>query len=309
MQYNAATGQTSAFPNVDWNTPKADNENFLSTVLGIRSDHKGVVWMLDMGFRNNITPKFVGWNTISNTLEKIVKIPAPASLPSSQLNDFTILNDGKTFIIADEDIGPNGNGSKAALIIVDITTGKSRRILQSHYSTMPEKNKPIVVDGRQLNIPGTNTPILVGADCITTDKNNEWLYYAPLNGSKLYRVRIQDVLNESLPSSVLESKVETYSSKENNGGASIDEAGNIYLTYLETKSIEVIPSGTRKPYRYASHPDLIWPDGASCNKDGYMYVPATQLPLGGAFNNGQDKTVPPYRIFRFKPAAKGIFGK
>ncbi|NIF07435.1 hypothetical protein F3J23_18605 [Chryseobacterium sp. Tr-659] len=309
MQYDHTNKQTLPFPNLDWNTPKTNNENFLSTVLGIRSDHKGIVWMLDMGFRNNITPKFVGWNTISNTLEKVVKIPAPASLPTSQLNDFTILNDGNTFIIADEDIGPNGDGSKGALVIVNINTGKARRVLQGHYSTVPEKNRPIVVDGKQLNIPGTNNPISVGADCITTDKNNEWLYYAPLNGSKLYRIKIQDLLNELLTAAELETKVETYSSKENNGSASIDEAGNIYLTYLETKSIAIIPSDTRKPYRYTSHPDLIWPDGASYNKDGYMYVPATQLPLGGAFNNGQNKTVPPFRIFRFKPITKGIFGK
>lgn len=264
--------------------------------------------MLDMGFRNNITPKFVGWNTKTNILEKIVKIPAPASLPSSQLNDFTIVNDN-TFIIADEDIGPGGNGSKAALVIVDINTGKSRRVLQGHYSTVPESNRPIIVDGKQLNIPGTANPILVGADCITSDKNNEWLYYAPLSGSRLYRIRIKDLLNESLTNNALGALVETYSPKDNNGSASIDDAGNIYLTYLESKSIAVIPAENKIPYRYATHPDLIWPDGASYNSDGYMYVPATQLPLGAAFNNGVDKTTKPYRIFRFKPIAKGIMGK
>lgn len=308
VQYDVATKRTSPFPNLEWNTPKAGSEDFLSTVLGIRSDDNGIVWMLDMGFRNNITPKFVGWNTRTNTLEKIVKIPAPASLSSSQLNDFTIIN-GTTFIIADEDIGPGGNGSKGALVIVDINTGKSRRVLQGHYSTIPESNHPIVVDGKQLNIPGTTTPILVGADCITSDKNNEWVYYAPLNGSKLYRIRVQDLLNESLAADALGARVETYAAKSNNGSASIDEAGNIYLTYLESKSIAVVPSGTKTPYRYATHPDLLWPDGASYNKDGYMYVPSTQLPLGAAFNNGVEKTVKPYRIFRFKPIAKGIFGK
>uniref|UniRef100_UPI001CBED549 major royal jelly family protein n=1 Tax=Chryseobacterium sp. OSA05B TaxID=2862650 RepID=UPI001CBED549 len=309
MQYDTSTKQTSPFPNLDWNTPKIGSEDFLSTVLGLRSDDKGIIWMLDMGFRNNITPKLVGWNTITNTLEKIIKISAPASLPTSQLNDFTIINGGSTFVIADEDIGPNGDGSKGALVIVDVNTGASRRVLEGHYSTVPEKNKPIVVDGKQLNIPGTNNPISVGADCITADKNNEWLYYAPLNGSKLYRIRIEDLLNNSLTSTELENKVQVYSSKENNGSASIDEAGNIYLTYLETRSIAVIPAYSRQPYQYTKHTDLLWPDGASYNKDGYMYVPATQLPLGEAFNNGQDKTVPPYRIFRFKPLAKGIFGK
>ena len=35
-------------------------------------------------------------------------------------------------------------------------------------------------------------------------------------------------------------KVERYSDKPNNGGLSIDFAGNIYLTAVETKSIGVI---------------------------------------------------------------------
>jgi len=306
MHYNPQTKKSTPFPNKEWNTRRKNSEHFLDDVLGIRSDKNGVVWMLDMGLKTGITPKLVGWNTRTNKLEKIYPIPSPASIRTSQLNDFVIDEKRKVIVIADEEIGNGGDGSKAALVILDLTTGKAKRVLQSDRSTRPEK-KPIVADGKQLNIPGTTKPILVGADGITLDKNNDWLYFAPLNGTKVYRVRMDDLLNTS--GNALSQKVEIFSDKENNGGISIDVRGNLYLTLVGDKAISVIPYDTRKPYKYVMDAELVWPDGVSYNKDGYMYVSAAQLPLAAVFNNGKDLTKKPYSIFRFKPLTKGIFGR
>src|SRR6195952_5067905 len=49
------------FPNAEWNTPKKGTDQYLDNVLGLRSDESGVVWIIDMGFRTQITPKLVGW--------------------------------------------------------------------------------------------------------------------------------------------------------------------------------------------------------------------------------------------------------
>ena len=54
---------------------------------------------------------------------------------------------------------------------------------------------------------------------------------------------------------------------------------------------------------------MLWPDGISYNKDGYMYVSAAQVHLGAVFNNAENKTSAPFYIFRFKPVAEGIFGR
>lgn len=306
MHYNPKTKKSTPFPNKQWNTRRKTDERFLDDVLGIRSDNKGIVWMLDMGLKSGITPKLVGWNTRTNKLEKIYPIPSPASIHTSQLNDFVIDEQRNVVVIADEEIGNGGDGSKGALVILDLKTGKAKRVLQSDRSTRPEK-KPIIADGKQLNIPGTTKPILVGADGITLDKANQWLYYAPLNGSKVYRIRMDDLLNA--PEKTLSQKVETYSGKDNNGGISIDIKGNLYLTLVGDKAISVIPSDTRKPYKYVMDSELVWPDGVSYNKDGYMYVSAAQLTLASVFNDGKDLTKKPYFIFRFKPLTKGIFGR
>lgn len=308
MYYNPRTKTSVPFPNLEWNTPSENHENYLDSVLGIRNDSKGVVWMLDIGSRTGITPKLVGWNTQSNQLEKIYKIPAPASIKTSQLQDFVIDEKRQIAVIADEDIAYGGNGSKAALVILDMKTGLSRRVLEGHYSTVPERNPIADGNGGFLKIPNTNEPILVGADGITMDKDNQWLYYAPLNGTSVYRISVEDLLN--IPENQLGSRVEHYSDKRNNGGLSIDVEGNLYLSYLSDRAIGIVPArGVRQSQIYASDPKMIWPDGISYNDDGYLYTGAAQLPLAGVFNGNVDKTQPPFYIFRMKPLAPGIWGR
>ncbi|MDQ1160269.1 sugar lactone lactonase YvrE [Chryseobacterium sp. SORGH_AS 447] len=304
VSYNAETKTTQPFPNKEWNTPRETDDHYLSNVLGIRNDENGIVWMLDMGQRNPVTPKIVGWNTVADKLERIYYLPETSVVHESQPNDLIVDTRHGVFVIADEGIGNSGDGSKAALIIVDMKTGKTRRVLQGSGTTVPE-NRPTVINGKPLSVNGKN--LLVGCDGITADRNFEWLYYAPLNGSKLYRVKLDDLLNENLSERKLSERVETYSEKPNNGGLSIDQNGNIYLTAMESNSVAVILAKDRSVHSVFSDNKLLWPDGVSYNmNDGYMYVSAAQVHLGASFNQGNNKAKAPYYIFRFKPLAKGV---
>ncbi|UUW08768.1 major royal jelly family protein [Flavobacterium plurextorum] len=304
VSYNSDTKSVSPFPNLSWNTPRISDDHYLSNVLGIRDDSNGVIWMLDMGQRDPVTPKIVGWNTLTNQLERIYYLPVTVLKPTSQPNDMVVDLIHHVFIIADEGIGNGGDGSTAALIIIDMKTGLSRRILEGTRTTLPE-NTPTVITGKSLAVNGKN--LLVGADGITADSKFEWLYYAPLNGTKLYRVHISDLINEALPANKLDKLIETYSSKPNNGGLSIDTSGNIYLTALESNSVSVILAKDRSVHQLVSDKNMLWPDGVSYNqKDGYMYISAAQVHLGAVFNNGVDMSTRPFYIFRFKPLAKGV---
>lgn len=116
-------------------------------------------------------------------------------------------------------------------------------------------------------------------------------------------------LDETLSEEALGKKVETYANKYNNGGLSIDRDGNLYFTNVESRSIGLVTASDKKLSVFTQHDKMLWPDGVSYNKDGYMYVSAAQVYLGPAFNEGIDKTTPPFYIFRFKPLAKGIWGR
>lgn len=304
VSYNSNTKSVSPFPNLSWNTYRTSDDHYLSNVLGIRDDSNGLVWMLDMGQRDPVTPKIVVWNTLTNQQERIYYLPVTALKDTSQPNDMVVDLIHHVFIIADEGIGNGGDGSTAALIITDMKTGLSRRILEGTRTTLSE-NTPTIINGKALAVNGKN--LLVGADGITADSKFEWLYYAPLNGTKLYRVRISDLIDESLSANKLDKLIETFSSKPNNGGLSIDTAGNLYLTALESNSVSVILAKDRSVHQFISDKNMLWPDGVSYNqKDGYMYVSAAQVNLGAVFNNGVDMSTQPFYIFRFKPLAKGV---
>lgn len=304
MKYDAKCRQSTPFPNLEWNTPRSTDDHYLSNVLGIRNDANGIIWMLDMGQRNAITPKIVGWNTRTDKLEKIYYLPASSLVKESQPNDMVVDLKHSVFVIADEGIGQGGDGSKAALIVVDMKTGSTRRLLEGTRTTRPE-NIPLVIGGKQLKIKGKD--FLVGCDGITADANLEWLYYASLNGSKVYRVQMTDLLNIRLTGNELDRRVETYSAKPNNGGLSIDMDGNLYLTTMETNSVSVILAKDRSVHQLTADSKLLWPDGVSYNAaDGFMYVSAAQAQLGAAFNGGVNKAKAPFYIYRFKPLVAGV---
>ena len=298
------------FPNAEWNTPRKGTDQYLDNVLGLRSDESGVVWIIDMGFRTQITPKLVGWNTRTNRLERIYYMPEPATVKGSQPQDIVIDQKNRKFYIADENIGPGGDGSHAAIIVIDMDTGLARRVLDGDKSTVPE-NVPITVDGNDLTVPGKDgkpSIIKVGCDGITMDTKSEWVYFAPLSGRSLYRIKAADLSNDKLSSDELSGKVERYSDKPNNGGLSIDYAGNLYLTAVETKSIGII--GSDRKYRtYLSDPDMVWPDGITASPDGYMYVSASQVSAAAMFHGGKAENKTPYLIYRFKPVAAGYISR
>lgn len=303
---NADRVSSTPFPNLEWNTSKTNTDHYLDSVLGLRGDGNGVIWMMDMGTRGGVTPKLVGWNTNTDRLERIYYVTAPATLPESQHNDFTIDEKRGQIIIADEGIGPGGDGTKAALVTIDMKTGATRRLLQGHESCLPEEVS-IVVDGRALTT-GDGTPLRIGADGIVADLDFDWLYFGPLSGGWIYRIKLDDIADETLSQTELGKRVEKYADKPNNGGLGIDRNGNLYLTAVETTAVGVIPAKTREYVEIGSHPDLIWPDGVSYAPDGYMYVSAAQVSEAAGFNGGTARNKPPYHIFRFRPMAPSRLG-
>ncbi len=298
------------FPSAAWNRPRRGTDEYLDSVLGLRCDENGIVWMLDSGQRTKITPKIVGWNTRTDRLERIYRLPEPVTRPFSDPNDLVIDGRHGAFYIADEGAGPNGDGSRAALIVVDMGTGAARRLLEGHASTRAE-GLPIHVDGRDLvrrEKDGREVPHRVGVDGIALDHGAEWLYFAPLSGRSVYRIRTADLLDPSLDERRLGDKVERYAEKPLTGGMSIDADGNLYLTEIEHRAVGVIPREGRRYRRIAAHPEMHWPDGISFSPDGAMHVTTDQLPRAAPLNGGSSDFTPPYLTFSFKPLAPGRVG-
>jgi hypothetical protein len=305
-----AGGKTRPFPNVAWNTPRAGTDQYLDSVLGLRGDENGIVWLLDAGTRSGLTPKIVAWDTRNNRLHKVLYIPQPISLPTSFIQDLILDVKRQKIYLADEGIGPGGDGSQAALIVIDIRTGLGRRLLQGHESVLP-LDRPIASNGKDLvtkKADGSVTYIKVGVDGIAADRRFEWLYFGPLSSEKLWRVRIGDIIDEHLSAQELAARVQFYADKPFSGGFTLDRDDNLYLTDVSKNAVGVIRAKDRKYQVLVTGPELHWPDGLSFSPDGHFYVSAAQIDLAAAFHDGQELGGPPFLIYRFRGLAPGRIG-
>lgn len=294
------------FPNAEWNDPSRPDGERLDTVLGLQVDTHGVLWMLDNGMRSGITPKLVGWNLAEDRLHQIIEIPQPVSRPESFLNDLAVDRDTNHIYIADPTRGP-----KPALIVVDLEKGTSRRVLEAHESVSPEDIDLIVnqVPAEIRTPDGSVRRPRVGVNPIALDAANEWLYFGPMHGLSIYRVRTADLIDTALTEEALASRVKRFGNKPISDGSSVNNAGEIYISDIGNNAIGLV--NPRGSYRQLFQDDALlrFPDAFSFGPDNWVYVVINQLHRGPVLNAGRDETEPPFLIIRFRDHAGGVIGR
>lgn len=292
-------GSTVPYPNESWsNAPEADGAG-LKGVLGLRADRQGVLWMLD-GQAEGQTGRVVGWDTQSEELHRIYYLGQPASKPTSFLNDLAVDRDHNAIYITD-----TASPDTSALIVLDLDTGRARRVLEGSAFTKPEDIE-MVIDGSVVTLGGS--PAKIGANPITIDPTNTWVYFAPMTATSMYRVRTSDLNNEALSNDELLAKVERYGDKPISDGSTVDGSGNVYITSITDDSIGVTkPDGS---YEVLYQQDeMSWPDGFSMGVDGYVYVTINELHRSKVLNKGADATQGEFKIMRFPALGSAVSGR
>ena len=298
-------GSLTPFPNKELNDRQSHSDLTLDLVLGIRTDVNGVVWMLDDGMRSGVTPKLVGWDTKADKLHRVIYLPAPIAPKDAFVNDFTVDSRHNRIFIVD----PAG-GANAAFIVVDLETGAARRVLEGHPSVVPEK-VDLIIDGRPIQVKDAAGHLVrprIGVDPVTEDLQNEWVYFGPMHGSSLYRIKAADLADEGLDAKTLGQKVERYSAKPICDGISIDKDNNIYLGDLAENAIGVIKPD-RSYIRLAQSTELSWVDSLSFGPEGKLYAVVNQLHRSAALNGGEALSKPPYLLIEVKALAAGLPGR
>ena len=277
----------------------------LDSVLGIRSDANGIVWMLDNGMRSGVTPKLVGWDTKINRLHQVIYLPTPVTPKDTFVNDFAVDTRRNHIFISD----PAG-GTNAALIDVNLGTGTARRVLQGHASVIPE-DVDLIIDNVPIQVKDKSGKLLrphIGVNPITEDLNNEWVYFGPMHGHSLYRIKADDLVNANLDAKALAGRVQRYSDKPISDGITIDKDNNIYLGELAVNAIGVI-SADRKYQRLAQCQNLSWVDSLSFGPAGQLYAVVNRLHQSATLNGGVSISKPPYYLLQIRPLAAGLPGR
>ena len=293
-------GSVKPYPTEAWARAPQEDGDGLRGVLGLRADRDGILWMLD-GQGEGQTGRVVGWNTKTEELHAIYYVGQPAARPTSFLNDLAIDREHGAIYISD-----TGDGANSAVIVIDMATGRARRVLEGSQFTVPE-DTPMIIDGREIKLGGN--PAKIGINPITIDPTNTWVYFAPMTAASMYRVRTTDLLDESLDDTALAAKVERYGDKVISDGSTVDAEGNVYITAMTDNAIGVTKPDGSYEVLYQSDEELPWPDGFSMGVDGYVYATINELHRSPVLNGGEDASLGTYRIVRFPALGTGISGR
>lgn len=283
------SGEVIPFPDEEWNAwdASADPGDQLVCVQTIYIDGDDNLWILDpaSAYLKGVVPggaKMLKVDLARDEVVATIGFDEAIAPPASYLNDVRVDTEEEIAYITDSGLG--------ALIVVDIKTGKSRRLLGDHVSTKSE-NIVLTIGGDEWRING-HAP-QVHSDGLALDRRGQFLYYQALTARTLYRIATRWLLDPALSEDELGSRVESMGETGAADGIEFGHDGYLYLTTIEDNAIKVFASlDTARPV--IEDPRLLWPDCIARGPDGYLYVTTSQVHLGA------DRTEP-YRIFKFRP--------
>ena len=282
--------------------PSHESQSALfDTVLGVAIDRFDRLWTIDHGNHGIRGARLLAFDLDTGQLvhdKRFDKTIAPAG---SFLQDLQISPDGRTIVIADASFWRQRPG----LVVYDISSGNARRVLDSDPSVSAE-DYVIRSDGRALTFLGAMLTLRGGVDGIAL--GHEWLYFAALSGSGLYRVPLDDLRDPLLSSTDLAGRVERVANKPLSDGLSLDVEGRVYVTDVEHNSLAVIgPEGAlRTLVRSAS---IRWPDALSFGPDGWLYIADSALADVVLQSRHRILAAGPFHVFRVQTASRGTPGQ
>lgn len=266
--------------------------HLFDTVLGLVVDARDWLWTIDHGNHGLGTPRLLGFDLRTGNIIHDYAFRRDTAPTGSFLQDLAVTADGETVFIADASVWRQ----KPAIVVYDVPTRSPRRVLESH-SSVKAQNYLVRTATRDMSFLGGLVSMKVGVDGIALDANDEWLYYAAINHSGLYRVRVSDLRDETLPATELEARVERHSDKPLSDGIKLAN-GNIYVTDVEHGAVIAIDPDKRL-HTIVRSPRIRWADGLAVGPDGRLYLADSALPDVILKTRKHIAARRPYSIFRF----------
>ncbi len=279
-----------------------DDGPWLDTPLGVRIDQQGRLWVLDNADHGRGDVKLLAFDVSTGELVREHHFSSDTAPLGSHLNDLAVHPDGERIYVADASI----LRLSPALIVYDVHQSRARRVLEGHSSVMAEPYT-MTVDGEPIEVAGGLFSLRPGVDSIALDRRGEWLYFAAVTATKLYRLRTEDLDDATLSDDELGKRVEVVGEKTVSDGITTDHTGTIYLTDPEHNAVMTMQA-EGKLTTLLQDPRLRWPDGFSFGPDGWLYVTCSALQHVLMKSAEHTEAQGPYHILRFKPGGTAPAG-
>jgi hypothetical protein len=298
-------GKISSFPTEKMATADAAEVVPLHAVEDLQVTDDGKVWILDNGRRSEAPAKVLAWDTDKQTVPSLYHIAAPAVVPGSFLSDLIVDPDSPLIIVSDP-----ANGSNAALILLDRSSGISRRILQGHSSLIPDRSVALRPQayGPRKRLDGSATLPHTGVRALGLDKGAKWLYYCPVQTRQLYRLPMALLRDRKKSEDTLRQAIQPYAQIGPCISFTLDEKNNAYIGDLELQGIGIVSGKDRNYSPFISDTRILFPNGLTFGHDGKLYFFSRSVTASTSIST-QLPTPAQHSIFRLKPLAEGVAGR
>jgi hypothetical protein len=284
-------GAIKPFPSKEWALKPGPGGTGMTDVAAIASDApSGFVVILDIGTAES-GGKIIVWDTKQNKLYRTI------ALPPRKLGNFKFMQDLAldmkrrcVYLVAHDMKKQTG-----AILVVDFKDGTARPIgMQRLHGKGSLETGTSVTRGMVRSVEeGLNTPIDI-------DPAYEWVYVAGQGGSRIFRVRADDLANPNIPPEELVSKFEDYGDKSLATSIAADASGHVFVCEGSNSKIGVYSPD--RGYRVILEDSALnWPDDITLGPDGYLYITVNHLRRMGMLGKKDERLVDmPYSIGRAK---------
>ena len=211
--------------------------------------------------------KLVRISLATNQVAQTITFNETVAPLSSYVNDVRISPDGRHAYLTD-------SGAKGALIVVDLASGRARRVLDGHPSTQPEKGVAVKTDRQELRRPD-GRGVEFAADGIALSPDGSQLYWQAVKGRTLYSIPTQALHDLRLSTQQLARQVVRVGENGPADGLLIDRRGRMYISAVEENAVKVRDGG--QVSTLVQDGRLRWPDTFAEGPDGTVYVTSSRI--------------------------------
>jgi sugar lactone lactonase YvrE len=292
-------GSLQPYPDAEWNAwrnskPLAPQNHFVCVQSVVVDPSGRLLWVLDPGSPAMSgpvkgAPKLVAIDLASNRIVRTIAFDARSAPPGSYLNDVRFTPDSKFAFMSD-------SGVRGAIVVADLSTGRSRRVLDGDPSTQFDPAVTVTIDGKPLVRPDGRS-LQSGADGIAVSPDGRTFYWQALDGDTLY----------SIPSAVLESEtaarsaaasIRTVAKTQPADGLWIDANDDLFVTDPTRNQVEIGSIGG--PFStLVTDPRLRWPDSFAQAGDGTIFFTTSHIQDSPWFH--PEVTATPSEIWKIEP--------
>lgn len=290
-----AQGTPQPYPDVAWNSWR-DGDISDAKFINVNAIHlEGTsLWVVDTA-----TPAFGGdtvaggakivqIDLLTDRVTRVYPLPSTVVKAGSYIDDIRI--NGENAYLTDA-----GN---AGILVLDLVSGASRRVLNDHPATLAPPDRLIVVDGDTLTAPD-GTPVRVQSDPLELSGDGRWFFFGPLEGpwSKIETRFLDD---PALTPQDLAAKVVPWADIPPIGGSALASNGDFYFTDLNECALKRRDPATGAITTLVRDKILHWVDAPYLDEDeGAIYLPVAQLDRAALFHHGTSRIDWPIRLYRF----------